>query len=407
MRDFGALLARGIVLFDGGFGSMVAASGVSAPYPEALNHTHPQVVTGVHAAYVAAGAQIIETNSLGCNPTQLARHGSAPDAQILARSAAALARAAAGDEVLVAFSVGTLGDFLRPVGTLSFEEAVSAYSIAMGAAKAAGCDLFIVETMMDMTDMRAALCAGKPLGLPMVASYTFAKGGRTLTGNTPECAAIAAEALGVTALGINCSCGPQDMLAPLSAMRNVTRLPIIVQPNAGLPCTDAHGATHYPVDAEQIVPMMAALLDAGAAGIGGCCGTTPAHIAHMAALCAQYPRPEPCCDGTGYLCSLRTHLPLSDALGDLTHCTLVSPDLGPLYDAEPDTALCIDLTALTPAQIADIVPEAQMACSVPLLFRVHDRAAIVATLRAYTGRTALYAPAEHAEILAYYGAYAL
>lgn len=407
MKDFHALLSQGVVQFDGGFGSMITSMGHSGPCLERLNITHPSDVQAVHAAYVSAGAQIIETHSLGCNPMQLARHGHAEDTAAFARAAVHNARAATHGKALVAFSVGTIASFLRPVGPTELEEAVQSYAVAVQAAAQAGCDLFIIETMMDIPDMRAAILAAKPLGLPIIASYTFQENGRTLTGGTPEAAAIAAEALGVSALGINCSTGPQDMLAPLRAMQSVSRLPIIVQPNAGLPMVDAQGAAHYPLSPDSMEAHMGALLDAGAAGIGGCCGTTPAHIACMSALSSSARPSAPTVESKNLLSSLRAHLPLSLALSNPTRCILNSIDISPIYDAEPDSALLVDITALSAAQVSEVVPEAQTACPVPLLFRVQEREALIAVLRHYAGQTAVEAPPALHDVLCHYGAYAL
>ena len=405
MNAFSSLLARQVVLFDGGFGSMLVRAKLSAACPETLNLSRPDAVRRIHAAYVKAGAQVLETHSLGCNPMQLKVHGFAGDTPMLAKAAVRNAHAAAGDSALVAFSMGTLGAFLAPVGDVTLTQAVEAYAIPARAAAEAGCDLFIIETMTDIADMRAAILAVKPLGLPIVASFTFQPNGRTLTGGTAACAALAAEALGVTALGINCSGGPQSMLAPLAEMRAVSPLPVIVQPNAGLPTLDEQGTAHYALTPQEMAPMMQVILQAGAAGIGGCCGTTPEHIEALQAQAATCPPPAPACAHEPMVSSLRTHLSLRAALESLVTCTLHTPDLGPLYDAEPEEALLLDLRSLSPADVSALLPEAQMACPVPLLLRLSRADALEAALRAYVGRTAVEVPDALTPLLAAYGAH--
>ncbi len=404
MQNFAALLAKHIVQFDGGFGTMIAQSGHSEPCMEMLNITHPESVQAVHSAYVAAGAQVIETHSLSTNAPQLKRHGLQDRVAELAQAAVKNAKAAAQGKALVAFSVSTLGHFLAPVGDLTLDEAIQYYREPMRAAAEAGADLFIIETMSDIAEMRAAILAAQPLLLPVVASYTFQPNGRTLTGGTPACAAIAAEALGVTALGINCSTGPEGMREPLADMRAASRLPIIIQPNAGLPCTDADGHTHYAVDADALAAAMVGLLEGGASGVGGCCGTTPAHIEKMRPLTEALP-PLPVCDGAPTLSSARFVMPLAEAIEKAQLCKLDDSDISALYDLDAPEAVLLDLTQLSPADIDEAMPEAQTACAVPMILRVKDAACLDAALRAYVGRAAVVdVPADGQKAMESYGA---
>ncbi len=388
MQNFATLLAKHIVQFDGGFGTMIAQSSHSEPCMEMLNITHPDAVQAVHSAYVAAGAQVVETHSLGTNAPQLKRHGLENRVADLAAAAVKNAKAAAQGKALVAFSVSTLGRFLAPVGETTLDEAIEYFREPMRAAAEAGADLYIIETMTDIAEMRAAILAAQPLLLPIVASYTFQANGRTLTGGTPACAAIAAEALGVTALGINCSTGPEGMREPLADMRAASRLPIIIQPNAGLPCTDADGHTHYAVDADTLATAMVGLVEGGAAGIGGCCGTTPAHIEKMRPLTEALP-PLPVCDSAPMVSSGRFVLPLAEAIEKAQPCALDNSDISPLYDLDEPEAVLLDLTKLSPADIDEAIPEAQTACAVPMILRVKDAACLDAALRAYVGRAAV------------------
>lgn len=398
------ILEHEVLCFDGGFGTMTNALKLSAPCPEKLHFTHPAEVVSIHRAYVEAGAKVIETNSLGGTAAKLQEHGLGDQCEMLATMAVQHAKEAAGNMAWVAYSAGTIGQFLAPLGTLSAEEAIEQYRRPLIAARDAGADLFIIETMTDIADMRMALLAAVPLGIPVVASYSFSQNGRLLTGGTPACAALSAAALGVIALGINCSTGPEDMLRPLLDMRLVCPLPVILQPNAGLPELDAQGNTLFPLSPSDMLPDMEALLDAGASGIGGCCGTTPEHIRAFSRLCEHRNAPAPTVINETWLCSQREMVPLQEALSALASVQLEDEDVSLLYDLPDCKAVLLDLTALSAEEAAEAVTMAQMATTRPLLFKTEDTQVASAALRVYHGRSAVLAPQALESILRPYGA---
>lgn len=236
MKFLDVLHREGILLFDGGMGTMLQSRGLAAECPETLNLTHTKEVAAIHRAYKEAGAQVIETNSLGLNKIKMAKLGLEGEIPALAQAAVQAARMGVGPDTPVAFSLGPTGDFTVPYGTLTFEEQYQAFVPAMEAAEAAGADVLYIETQCDLTETRIAMLAAKEhTCIPFVPSFTFESNGRTVMGNTPAACAVAAQHLGATAVGINCSGGPMELLEVVKTMRRATDLPIIVQPNAGLP----------------------------------------------------------------------------------------------------------------------------------------------------------------------------
>lgn len=374
-------LYDGNLLFDGAFGTMLHRACRSVgPCPELLNATRPELISSIHRMYAEAGSDAVETNTLGCSPIALARHGLGERAEELCAAAVACAREAVGPDRAVALSVGSTGGMLKPLGTLSVDEVISSYARQMRAGAQAGADVIYIETMGDLAEARlAAIAALECCALPVVCSFTF-QNGRLLTGGTPEAAARTLTAVGVSALGINCSGGPDSLAAPLSAMLAGTHLPVIVQPNAGVPHME-DGRTVFPLSPEAMAPKMQALLDMGAAAIGGCCGTTPDHIALMRGLCRHpfVPRaplpPAPC--------GPRGVFP-PDTLG--SSAVEIPPTQDGIYDADPDASMvCVRLDGLSPDEAEAFVLEAQQMIFAPMCFDCADGAVLRRALRAYPG----------------------
>ena len=284
MHDIRTELGRRVLICDGAMGTMLQAAGLPAGHePELWNLERPQAVAAIHDAYLAAGADIITANTFGANAVKLAGHAVAAVAAAgveLARRA--VDRAGRG---WVALDVGPTGRLLRPMGDLPFEEAVAAYAVAVRAGAKAGADLVFLETMSDLYETKAAVLAAKEnCDLPIFVTVVLDGQGRLLTGGDIPAAVALLEGLGVDALGLNCGLGPDQMAALLPTLRAYTSLPIILQPNAGLPeCVD--GCTSYGVGPDAFAGAMGELARGGAWVVGGCCGTTPDHIAAVARAC--------------------------------------------------------------------------------------------------------------------------
>ena len=288
LRD--ALEGRAFLLFDGAFGTMMQRAGLTlaGENPDLLNLTNPGAITAIHRAYVEAGAQVATTNTFGANALKLA--GEASVAEVYAAAAAA---ARASGARYVAGDIGPTGALLAPMGTLGFEEAYELFAEQARAAQAAGCDLIVIETMSDLREAKAAvLAATAETDLPVFATMTFGEDGRTFLGTTPAIAAMTLSSLGVAAVGLNCSLGPDELKPLVKQMEPYVRCPLMVQPNAGLPRVE-EGETVYDVTPEQFARSVDCLLDFGATIVGGCCGTDPSYIAALRDLLADRLPVEP------------------------------------------------------------------------------------------------------------------
>lgn len=291
--SFKDLAGKSFLYFDGAMGTMLQAAGLQAgELPEIWNIKQPQKVQAIHREYLAAGAQIIKTNTFGANELKLADSGVGVEEVFNAavnnvRKAIEQEKNAgtlpADKEVFVALDMGPTGKLLQPFGDLSFERAVEIYGEEVRAGVIAGADIVLIETMSDSYEAKAAILAAKEnSSLPIVCTFTFDATGKLLNGADVETAFTMAEALGVDVVGFNCGLGPEQVLKILPRGIAAVNLPIAVNPNAGLP-TVKEGRTVFAVEPEEYGNLMEAVAGAGAAILGGCCGTTPEHIR---ALCA-------------------------------------------------------------------------------------------------------------------------
>ncbi len=273
-----------MVLFDGAMGTMFYAKGVfiNQCYDE-LNLKAADLVRDVHAAYAAAGAEVLETNSFGANRVKLAQYGLEAQVGDFNRAAARLARDVAREERLVAGAVGPLGVRLEPYGPTSVEEARSSFAEQMLALREGGADCFIIETFGDLDEIEQAVAAARDVdpNMPVIAQMTISTDGRTPLGATPEDVAQRLDAMGADIVGLNCSVGPQGILEAIERMVPVTSRKLSAQPNAGMP-RDVGGRSMYMASPEYMASYARHLVLAGAKVVGGCCGTTPEHIRAIA-----------------------------------------------------------------------------------------------------------------------------
>jgi homocysteine S-methyltransferase len=269
-----------VIVFDGGVGTYLYEKGVfiNTCYDE-LNLTNPDIVTEVHREYVTAGADVIETNTFGANRFRLAAHGLEKKAYEIAKRGAQLAKAVAGDETLVAGSVGPLGVLIEPLGKVSFEEAREAFREQVKGLLDGGADMIILETFVLVPELLQAIRAVKEVNpdTPIMAQVTINDDGNLLSGATLESFVKAVGDSGVDTIGLNCSVGPKSMLEALETLKTLTPLPISVQPNAGLP-QSIGGRNIYMTSPEYMAEYAKRFIQTGATIVGGCCGTNPAHI---------------------------------------------------------------------------------------------------------------------------------
>lgn len=274
-----------LILGDGAMGTLLQERRLLSDggCPEALNLSHPEVLIEIHRQYRAAGSQWLQSNTFGANRKKLQAYGLASQTEELNRRGVALAHQA-DPEAWVLADIGPSGQLLYPLGPCSLDEMIEVYYQQAKALSEEGVDGFLIETMSDLHEAKAAVIAVKEVSrhLPIACSLTFQPGARTLTGDDPETVASVLQALGVTILGVNCGSGPQPMIEILQRMSAITDALLLVQPNAGLPRIQ-RGQTVFPIAPEEMAAFLPALVAAGANLIGGCCGTTPQHIAAMRA----------------------------------------------------------------------------------------------------------------------------
>ena len=283
VKGFLERLQDGVVVGDGAMGTMLYARGVfvNRCFDE-LNLSNPALVRSVHEEYLDAGADIIETNTFGAHRFKLGPHGFDQQVRKINREGARVAREAAQGRGLVAGSIGPLGKPLEPLGNVSFDEAVAAYREQAEGLAEGGVDLFAIETIPALDQARAAVTAIRAVSaLPITVSMTFTEEGTTFYGDKPEDVVRTLEDWDVTVVGANCSQGPQPMLETVQRMAAVARrLKLSAMPNAGAPAM-VDGRYVYLCTPEYMASYARRFIAAGASVVGGCCGTTPAHIRNL------------------------------------------------------------------------------------------------------------------------------
>ena len=278
-------LGKEWLFFDGGMGSILQERGLAAgELPETWNITRPEEIQSIHRAYLDAGSDIINTNTFGANALKF------PDnlreiVETAVSNAKEARRQSGREDAYIALDLGPTGRLLQPMGDLPFEQAVELFGEVVRIGAAAGVDLVLIETMSDSYELKAAVLAAKEnCVLPVLATVIFDENGKMLTGGTVDSVAAMLEGLRVDALGVNCGLGPKQMLPIVKRLTEVSSLPVIVNPNAGLPRSE-NGKTVYDIDADEFAALMGEIADLGVQVLGGCCGTTPAHIRKMIETC--------------------------------------------------------------------------------------------------------------------------
>jgi len=282
MSNFRQAIADRVLILDGAMGTLLQERCLPpGGCPEEMNRVAPDVVAGIHAEYAAAGADILVANSFGGNRAKLAHYGLEGAVDELNQRAVELARKAGNGKMFVGGSVGPTGRFVEPVGDAGFDEMVDIFAEQINALAKGGADLISFETFLDIRELRAGIIACRDVcNLPIIAQMTFDDAGRTVLGTPPAAAAVTLDALQVDVIGSNCGLGIDGIHDVVAEMRRVTSLPLIAQANAGLPVL-RNGETIFPGTPEEMTAYHERLIALGVRVVGGCCGTTPAHIAAM------------------------------------------------------------------------------------------------------------------------------
>lgn len=279
-KEFGNWIKNNIVYLDGATGSNLLRAGMpQGVCPEKWILDNPEVLIKLQQEHVGAGSNIVYAPTFACNRIKLLEYGLYEQIGSMNRELVALSKKAVAGNALVAGDITMTGKQLYPIGTMQFEELVDIYKEQLSYIVEGGADLIIIETMLSLQETRAAVIAVKEVcDLPVMATLSFQENGKTMFGTDARTAAIVLEGLGVDAVGVNCSCGPDRLTDVIKAMRGVVRIPVIAKPNAGLPGLNSQGETVYSMGAEEFAEYMERLVYAGATIVGGCCGTSPEYI---------------------------------------------------------------------------------------------------------------------------------
>lgn len=289
-KEFRKLFNNRIVLLDGGMGTLLQEAGMPGGVcPEKWAAENSDLLIKAHRNYVEAGSDIIYTFTFGANRLKLSDYGLSDETVELNRTLAQIARKAAGRNTKIAGDISSCGSLLSPFGDIDFETAVDSFKAQVKGLLEGGVDLFVIETMMDLQEARAALIAVKELcDLPVMVTMTF-DGPRTIMGSDPVSVLVTLQSLGADAVGCNCSSGPAEMVEIIEKMKPYAKVPLIAKPNAGKP-TLKQGKTVFNMDAGTFASYAGTLVEAGADALGGCCGTTPLFIEKLKE-CTQSLRP--------------------------------------------------------------------------------------------------------------------
>ena len=274
-----ALIKEKPLYFDGATGSNLQKAGMpTGVCPELWILEHPEVLIKLQKDYIDAGTQVVFAPTFSGNRIKLMEYGLEDKIVEMNTALVQIAKKAAGDRAFVAADMTMTGESLAPMGSMTLERLIEIYKEQAEILYRAGVDLFVVETMMSLAESRAALMAIKEVcDLPVIISMTYNEDGRTLYGTDPETATVVLQSLGADAIGVNCSTGPDEIAEIVARMKKYANVPILAKPNAGLPKL-VDGKTIYDMGAEEFASYGPKLIEAGAAMVGGCCGTTPEHI---------------------------------------------------------------------------------------------------------------------------------
>ena len=292
--EFQQMIQTHPIFLDGATGSNLMNAGMPMGCcPETWILEHKEVLCKLQRDYVEAGTNILYAPTFTANRIKLEEYGLENQVEELNHQLVELSREAAGGKALIAGDLTMCGKQLYPMGDMRFEELVEVYKEQIQAIERAGVDLYVVETMMSLQETRAALIALKELtDKPVMVSMTYQEDGRTLYGTDPVTATVVLQSLGADVIGLNCSTGPEDMVSLVKQMAEYATVPILAKPNAGLPELE-DGVTVYKTEPEEFAKAAKKLVEAGAAVLGGCCGTTPKHIQALVEMVGDMPIHKP------------------------------------------------------------------------------------------------------------------
>lgn len=410
MTDFRSRLGRELLIFDGAYGTMLQSKGLPAKVrPEIWNITNQDAIVDLHRAYISAGADIIKTNTFGANLIHFpdgAEH-SLEKVVASAINAAHVAADSFSKQTYIALDIGPLGKMIGRTRDLDFEEAVSVFARTVRAGRD-GCDLVLLETFGDLAEVRAALLAVKEnCDLPVVVTNVYSGDGRTFSGTDAEIMARILSGMGADAIGMNCSMGPFQMESIVPVIAHATSLPVVVNPNAGLPVINDLGIAQYDITPDAFVESMLRIIKSGASVVGGCCGTTPEYISKLKAATKGLSVPQRKYSPKRVICSATRTAVIGEkrltVIGERINPTgksklkeaLRAGDIDYLLGEAHKQAACgadiLDVNTGLPeidekTVLALTVESIQSVCDLPLQIDTADPVAMEYALRRYNGR---------------------
>ncbi len=374
MKQFSLKHGKFLVL-DGATGSNLIAAGMPAGIcVEQWILEHPTVLTDLQKSFETAGTMVLTAPTFGASPQKLSAYGLQEQTEEFNKQLAALSREAS-NKALVAGDISPSGLFLQPMGDATFEQLLEIYDAQVSALKQAGVDLILIETQMTLADARAALLCANKYELPALVTITLEQGGKTLSGLSLSSAVIILQAMGAKGVGLNCSCEPVSMGKALQEARPYAKVPLIAKPNAGEPGN--------PLPPQEFGKAAASLAHCGATVLGGCCGTTPEHIAALTENLKGY-TPLPLeNDGKEYLADERR---IYEIPRDIVSETFACDEdlMDNLMDVDEDTNLVV--ISLSSPEDAQNLTDALPFCALPLCFEADTEEALEKALQLYQGR---------------------
>ena len=410
------------LFFDGGMGTLLQSAGIPAgELPERWSITHSRTVTDIHKSYVQAGCNVITANTFGANCLKF----SDEELDSIISASISCARQAANESgaaqpVWVALDIGPTGKLLEPLGSLGFEEAVEIFAKTVRLGVKHGADLILIETMNDSYETKAALLAAKEnSSLPLFVTNAYGEDGKLMTGADPLAMVALLEGMGADAIGVNCSLGPKALMGVVEKYLEYSSIPVIVQPNAGLPRA-VDGKTVFDVSPEEFAENVSLMLRKGVRVAGGCCGTTPAHIAALVRQAANI-EPVPVTDKNITVISSYTHgIMLGGApvlIGERINPTgkklfkealrqndmdyILKEGLGQEESGAHILDVNVGLPEIDEAQmLTKVVTELQAVSALPLQIDTSNTAAMEKALRVYNGKAMINSVNGKAESMA-------
>lgn len=388
------------IILDGATGTQLQSRGYTGEEAaETWILSHPEEIQAIQRAYLEAGSQIVYAPTFGANRQVLENHRIFGRVEELNQKLAALSQEVAGEAAWVAGDISPTGRFLYPLGDASFEELVDIYTEQAAALEQADTDLFVIETMTSLADARAAVLAVRSVSTkPILVSFSCSEAGKTMTGSDITAALVVLQSMGISAFGLNCSSGPENMLENLRRLREYARVPLLAKPNAGLPVME-DGKIVYHCSAEEFVRTVPEMLKVGVGLFGGCCGSTPEHIAALrdALKDASFTPPAPLHSDLLAAASEKSVslLPVDIAVPVPLSCTAALEDE---IDAALEASDAVISIRINTWEDLDVFADCQYMITKPLCIFCEDSDLLESALRCYQGR-ALYEGSLSEELL--------